>query len=145
MKDDDKRFEAPYMTLAEIKRRWPNGELMNDMIEKADIEIIGHYGELVCPWFRLRKFLNGLCAGYASTANIGYIIKRMSQLLDLFEDDGKSFLETIRNTPVRLYTWGMAGDSVMETICVGHFMEDRFIFGADLMKTGLMKEDFSND
>ena len=23
MKDDNKRFEAPYMTLAEIKRRWP--------------------------------------------------------------------------------------------------------------------------
>lgn len=141
MKGDDKRFEAPYMTLAEIKRRWPNGELTNDMIEKADIEIIGHFGELVFPWFKTRKFPNGLCAGYASTANIGYIIRRISQLLGLFEDDQKSFLDTIRNTPVRLYSWGMAGDSVMETICVGHFMEDRFIYGADLMRTGLMKEE----
>lgn len=141
MKGDDKRFEAPYMTLAEIRRRWPNGELTNDMIVEADIEIVGHFGELVCPWFRTRKFPNGLCAGYASTANIGFIIRRTCQLLDLFEDDQKSFLTKIRNTPVRLYSWGMAGDSVMETICLGHFMEDRFVFGADLMKTGLMKEE----
>ena len=137
MKGDDKLFEAPFLTLDEIARRWPNGKLANDMIVEADIEIIGHFGELVCPFFKLRNFAYGLCAGYASTANFGFIIRRVSQLLDLFEDDRKSFLRTVRNTPVRLYSWGHAGDSVMETVCLGNFLDDRFLYGLDLMRTGL--------
>lgn len=137
MKDDDKLYEAPFLTLDEITRRWPKGELKNDMIRDARIEIIGHFGELVGIELFLEDKLNPLCAGYASTANVGFIIRRVSQLLALFDDDPRDFMTEIQNAPVRIYDWGRGGDSVMEKCCIGHFMKDRFIYGADLMKTGL--------
>lgn len=139
MKGDDKLFEAPFLTLAEMELRWPDGRLNNDMITSFNIDITGHFGEIVSPYFQFAGTCQGICAGYASTPNVGFIIRRVAQLLDLFEDDTRDFGRAVKNCPVRLYSWGHGGDSVMDTVCIGHFMKDKFLYGHDLMRTGLPK------
>ena len=139
MKGDNKRFFAPDMTLAEIRRRFPRGELLNDMVSNFSVDIVGHGGYLVCPRFDLKRE-QPLCMGYASTSNIGFIVQRVATLLGLFEDDGRDFGKAIANCPLRIYDWGGGGDIRMKTVCIGHFMENRFIYGWDLMLTGLPLE-----
>ena len=97
------------------------------------------FGELVCPGFDLVAGQT-LCDVYASTFNIGFIIKRMAQLLGLYEDDPRDFGEAIAWQPVRIYSWGVCGGNYMDSICIGHFMDDRWLWGRDLMRTGLPKK-----
>ena len=139
MKGDENLFFAPFLSLGEIQRRWPNGELENECIKRFVVDITGHGGCIVSPYFDLVKHQPFGC-GYASTANVGYIIQRVAELLGLFEDDTRDFGKAIANCPLRIYSWGLPGDSVMKTICIGHFMENRFVYGWDLMLTGLPRE-----
>ena len=136
MSGDEKLFFAPFLSLDDVQSRWPNGKLRNDCIESFRMDITGHFGCIVSPRFNLVEQQPFGC-GYASTANVGFIIKRVAELFDLFEDDTRDFYKAITRCPLRIYSWGHAGDSVMETICIGHFMKDRFIYGYDLMLTGL--------
>ena len=139
MKGEKNLYTAPFLTLAEIRGRWPDGELANDMVKGFHVSIVGHFGELVCPGFDLVAGQT-LCDGYASTFNIGFIIKRMAQLLGLYEDDPRDFGEAIARQPVRIYSWGVCGGNYMDSICIGHFMDDRWLWGRDLMRTGLPKK-----
>lgn len=139
MRGDEKLFFAPDMTLAEIRRRWPDGKLENDCVRRFAVEITGHYGFIVSPYIEFAKE-QPIGLGYVTTGNVGFIIQRVAKLLDLFEDDTRDFGKAIENCPLRIYSWGHAGDNHMKTICIGHFMKDRFIHGFDLILTGLPLE-----
>lgn len=131
------RVTPQFMTLAKIQSIWPGGRLENDMIKKATIAITGHGGFIVSPVFHLAKN-HPIGLGYRTTGNIGFIIQCMGHLLGLFEDDTRDFGRAIENCPVRIYSW--AGEKYLETLCIGHFMEDRFVFGGDLIRAEMERK-----
>lgn len=134
------RFTKPFLTLSEIQKKWPGGELSNDMITSFSVEITGHGGEIVSPAFHFAR-AQDFGWGCVTTANIGFIIWLAAQLFDLFEDDSRDFGKAIKNCPIRLYSWGGAGDIYMKTVCIGHFMKDRFVYGEDLLRFGIATVD----
>ena len=140
MKGDDKLYFAPFLTEEQMRARWPEGKMSNDMITSFSVMTTGHFGETVSPYFRFNLAQNfGL--GYATTANIGFVVQRMAELLELFDDDTRDFCDDIKRTPVRIYHWGHAGDNLAKTFCIGHFMNNSFIYAQDLIWTGIPLED----
>ena len=108
-------------------------QINNEMIGGADISVIGHFGNVVSltVW-------TGCCClihDYNNTENLGYIIKALTELFDLTDEDGLIFFKAIKNLPVRIVSdgWGT------KVIGFGHFMKDRFVYTEDLMKSCLEK------
>ena len=115
-----------------------NGDsICNAILEYLDIQLTAHFGNCVS--------ITGVCkcedggtvcpfALYNSTANIGFILKKIFELLELSEEDGKR-ISQIKNIPCRLIfegssTWGN------RCIGIGSFLRDKFIYNDDLMKEG---------
>lgn len=97
----------------------------NNIITKLDIDIIAHFGNTVslvmdCRYCRPLPLYN-------STANIGYVIRRLVEFLDIEREDGIT-LSQIKNIPIRIVYDGN------KTIAFGHFMDDKFITIEDLME-----------
>ena len=97
----------------------------NNIINKLDIEIIAHFGNCVS------LIMDCYCCRplplYNSTANIGYIIKRLVEFLGIEEEDGLA-LSQIKNVPIRIVY------DNNKTVALGHFMKDKFITIEDLME-----------
>ncbi len=96
----------------------------NDIIEKIDIIIEGHFGN--CPSLDMLFKNNNRICGYVNY-NIGHILSFLIDFFDRTDDNGVSF-KTLEGTPVRL----IFDDS--KVIAIGHFMKDRFVLITDLMK-----------
>lgn len=103
----------------------------NNIIERVDVNCIGHFDNLVTLQIVCKNVW--AMSGYNNTANIGFIIKKLVELLDLTQEDGIR-LSDIKNIPCRIVyedpncSWGA------KCVGIGHFMEDRFVLVDDLAK-----------
>lgn len=103
----------------------------NNIIERVDVNCVGHFDNLVTLQIACKNVW--AMSGYNNTANIGFIIKKLVELLDLTQEDGIR-LSDIKNIPCRIVyedpncSWGA------KCVGIGHFMEDRFVLVDDFAK-----------
>lgn len=104
----------------------------NNIIERFDIDIIAHFGNLTCF-----EIMCSNCIPYGTynnTANIGYIIRTAIELFDLSNEEGVR-LSKIHDVPCRLVYEGNRTSHLGErAIGIGHWMKDKFILFDDLTK-----------
>ena len=105
--------------------------IKNNIIKEFDINIIGHFGNCVCLEICCRNVHP--MSGYNNTSNIGYILKSLIKLLDIEKEDGLRF-SNIKNIPCRIVWKGN------QSIGIGSFMEDKFVYIEDLGKLGIKAE-----
>jgi hypothetical protein len=114
-------------TLNFIHFKHPTATVENNMIRGLDIEISEHFGDIISPVLSLKGWR--LLHGHDNTHNVGFIIRALCQLFDRCPKDGGSVLELLRDVPCRIVRLND------EVIAIGNFVDDRFIFIDDLMKT----------
>ena len=102
-------------------------QIDNDMVRGADINVIGHFGNVVS----LRIWTDNCCIidDYNNTKNLGLIIHAVTELLDLTTEYGYSF-NKIKDVPIRIISDGWGS----KVLGFGHFMKDRFVYTEDLLK-----------
>lgn len=112
----------PFLTLQEVEAL--GYKVRNEMIEKIDVNLIGHFGNIVT----LEMMTNHgfLFNSYNLTRHIGIVLQCLYAVLDLESEDGKRLSE-IENIPCRVVTDGNG-----QKIGIGHFIEDKFILECDL-------------
>ena len=106
----------------------------NNIIERVDVNCIGHFGNLVTLQIVCKNVW--AMSGYNNTANIGFIIKRLVELLDLTQEDGVR-LSQIKDVPIRIVYSDSNCSFGSKCVGIGHFMKDRFVLIEDLAKCGL--------
>lgn len=130
-------------TEAEVRAKWPEGRMRNDRVKSARLGYNVMAGGIVDLVVVPEKYPGCFCGGRVSTANVGFILRVLVQLLGVDADrpdklrDDFDVLQQLERTPFRVWSWGHAGCKVMETTCIGHFLEDRFVYGEDLMFAGM--------
>lgn len=112
-------------SLNSIHFKHPTATVENNMVRGVDLEILGHFGDVITPVLLLKGWR--LLHGYNSTHNVGHIIRALCELFDRCPEDGGSVLELLRDVPCRI---ALLDDKV---IAIGHFMDDRFILIDDLL------------
>lgn len=103
----------------------------NNLIKYIDVNVIAHFGNCTC----LEIMCENVCpmSTYLNTKNLGLVIKRFVELMDLEREDGIRISE-IKNIPCRLIfdeqdcSWGS------KCIGFGHFMRDKFVLTEDFAK-----------
>ncbi|MDD4817330.1 MAG: DUF5131 family protein [Victivallaceae bacterium] len=91
-------MDYPYITLSEAKKR--NYEVNNALIAEIDLNLIGHFGNIVTLEIRLsdgRVVFNSCNA----TARIGVLLQCLCDLLELSDEEGRR-LSSVRNIPCRI-------------------------------------------
>ena len=120
--DNKITLESIIKTEAEIRAM--GCVIMNNVIEKVDVNTIAHFGNVTC----LEIICKDICpmSTYNNTGNLGFLIRALIELLDLSEEDGLR-LSKIKNIPCRLVfndakcSWGST------CIGIGNFMNDKFV------------------
>ena len=104
--------------------------ISNDIIENIDVNIIGHFGNVVS--LELFCKTRRLLSGYNNTRNIGQMAKFLIEFLEIDEEEGIRLSE-IKNVPIRIVT-----EVNNYGICIGfgHYMENKFILTEDFVKIG---------
>ena len=102
-------------------------QINNDIIRDVDINIIGHFGNLVS--FDVFCDNCAIIHGYNNTKNIGWIIKAFVELFDIEKEDGL-LLTRIQDIPCRVISDGY----FTKILGFGHFMKDKFVYTEDFMK-----------
>lgn len=121
------------LTLKDIKAK--DYGIENNLIS-FNIKIIGHFDNMVSLMIIGKNILPYY--NYNNTANLGFILQYLVNLLDIGKEDG-IYLSEIRDIPVRLIfdssdcSWGS------KCIGIGHFMEDKFILFDELSKITMEK------
>ena len=113
-----------FKTLEEIQKELPNTIVKNDMIKSMDINIIGHFGNL--PALEVRCLNSYPFHGYNNLSNLGYLIRKITELLGITKEDGIN-LSKINSIPCRI----LFDDS--KVIGIGNFMKNKFILIEDLI------------
>ena len=111
-----------FLTEAEIKKEFPDAKVKNAFIQRLDLKVIGHFGNLVTidmPISMGCSIANPL-AGYNSTISCGVYIKILFELLGISEEDGVRISE-IKDIPCRVI------EIDYQIAAIGNFMEDKFI------------------
>ena len=121
-------MKYPYLTLSECQKL--GYDVQNQLIESIDLELIGHFGNIVTV-----SVIWGSGAGcgttgrvfygYNATLSCGRVLQCLFDLLDLSEENGKR-LTDCRNIPARIVFKNG------NPIGVGHFIKDKFVVGEDL-------------
>lgn len=117
-------MDYPYITLSEAQKL--NYVVQNALIAEIDLNLIGHFGDIVTLEIRLsdgRVFFNR----YNATARIGVVLQCLYDLLELSDEDGRR-LSNVRNIPCRILC---SPDGV---IGIGHFIDDRFVCEDDFFQ-----------
>ena len=104
--------------------------IQNNIIENVDVNTIAHFGNVTC----LEIYCTDICpmCTYNNTANLGFLIRALIELLGISEEDGLR-LSKIKNIPCRLVfndkncSWGS------KCIGIGHFMKDKFVLLDDFV------------
>ena len=124
-------MKVNYFTRLEVCEKFKEMEVKNALIEKIDLNVIGHFGNVVTldvpiniddclysnPFFSI-----------SSTLNCGVLIQALFNVLDLNEDDGIS-ISSLKKIPCRVIV------SDNKTVAIGNFMKNKFIVFEDLLKT----------
>ena len=101
----------------------------NNIIEKIDINIIAHFGNIPC--------LTIICAdiipygNYNDIARLGFLLKGLVELLEVEREDGV-FLSDLEDIPCRLVFEGNWKNHWGEkAVGIGHYRKDKFILFED--------------
>lgn len=121
--EDVNRAEDKYIRFKEIIAK---GYCVENNIVSFDVEVIGHFGNAVSLIIAAKNIIP--YSAYNNTANIGYILKYLVELLGIEEEDGLR-LSQIKNIPVRLIFDCKDSTSTFGAKCIGigNFMEDKFV------------------
>lgn len=114
----------PYICLNEVEGR--KLFVRNSMINKIDISLIGHFGNVVT--IEVKTCHGNLFKEYSATRCLGKVLQVLYDLLDLTEEDGRS-LSSVYGIPCRIVC-----DVRARAVGLGHFMKDKFILDKDLFK-----------
>lgn len=99
----------------------------NNIIEKIDVNIVGHFGNITT----LEVFLKDCClfSQYNLGGSFPFVVKSIVEILNLTDDNGVR-LSKIKNIPVRLV---IKGRGLGEAVGIGNFMNDEFILVKDVI------------
>lgn len=79
--------------------------------------------------------------GYANTANIGFMILALADLLGVNKDGHcMDILDSFKGTPCRIASNALPGDRIAEQTWIGHFMKDEFALAHSIILEGLKNE-----
>lgn len=114
------------------------GYSVENNLVSLDIQIIGHFGNSVSLVIAAKNIIP--YSAYNNTANVGYILKYLVELLGIEEEDGLR-LSQIKNIPVRLIFDCKDSTSTFGAKCIGigNFMEDKFVMFDVLAKMDKQK------
>lgn len=105
---------------------------INEAISKVDIDIIAHFGNVVCLEIYCKDIVPYSCRN--NTKSIGVLIKNLVEFLELSEENGIRLSE-IKNIPIRLVFEGKSESHYGErAIGIGHYKKDKFILFDDFSK-----------
>jgi len=113
----------------DLKKRFAKITIKNAYIKHLDIEVIGHYGNIVTldapVLFDGNKFSNPL--GLINfTRGCGNVIRTLFYLLDIGREDGCK-LSDLKDIPCRIVMLNC------EIVGIGHLISDRFLLKKDLI------------
>ena len=104
--------------------------ILNGIVSCADIEIIGHYGNVVSLKLGL-DMSNGMrgffMPYYNHTKHIGFIVKALDETLLEPHDDNVAF-SALEDTPCRVIEVGN------KIVGIGNFMKDRWLLEDEVTK-----------
>lgn len=109
--------------------------IVNNIVS-LDVSVVGHFCNSVSLIITAHDVVP--YSGYHNTANIGFIIQYLVELLDISREDG-IYLSEMKNIPVRLIfdspdcSWGS------RCVGIGNFMKDKFVLFNALAKLGADK------
>lgn len=123
-------MKPTFKTEDEIRNSFGNVKIYNAIIQYIDLEIIGHFGNIVSldmPIQYNQCTMTNPFNGMSSTLNCGVLIRTIFELLDIHEEDGIK-LSNIKQRPCRIII------SENNTIAVGNFMNDKFLIIEDFIE-----------
>lgn len=112
-----------YYTKNEIEQMGHGIE--NNMIERVDINIIAHFGNVPCFTIMCKNIVPyGL---YNDTQRLGFLLKWFVEFFGCDREDGR-MLSDIKNIPCRLVFEGNGETHLGEkAVGIGHYMSDKFV------------------
>lgn len=121
--------EFPFITEVEVIERLGEPEITNGFVQGMDIDVIGHFNNMVTLDMPLVFDVATGVNPFATTnftRDCGLVIRCMFDLLDIFEEDGQR-LSAIKNVPCRVVcnNFAFAG--------IGNFMKNKFLLKDDLI------------
>lgn len=114
----------PYLNMSDVVKCGYG--LQNALIERIDLNLIGHFGNIVTLELRMSNGYD-LFRQYNATASVGILLQCLYDLLDLSEENGRR-LSSVRDIPCRLVSDGKG------IIGVGHFIKDKFVTEEDFFQ-----------
>lgn len=124
-------MKVNYFTELEVCGKFHETEVKNAIIEKIDIDVIGHFGNT--PMLDI-PILVGEClysnpfSSISSTLSCGVFIQTLFNLLEIGDDNGVQ-ISSVKKIPCRVIV------SENKTVAVGNFMKNKFIIFEDLLKS----------
>ena len=120
------------------KKEFPDsiGEIENATIARADVNIIGHFGNCIALDFELNgcNWVGRFMSHRNFTSCIGFVCKAIFETIAEVSDDGISFSE-LKGVPCR----AIVKDS--EIVGIGNFIKDRWLLQSAVQKW--VKEKYS--
>ena len=124
-------MKVNYFTELEVCGKFQSAETKNAIIEKIDIDVIGHFGNSTMLDIPIRI---GEClysnpfSSISSTLSCGVFIQALFNLLEIGDDNGVK-ISSLKKIPCRVIV------SDGNTVAVGNFMKNKFIIFEDLLKS----------
>ena len=111
----------------------------NNIIEKIDINIIAHFGNIPCLTIVCENIVP--YGYYNDIARVGFLLKAIVEFFGIDREDGV-WLSSLKNIPCRLVFEGDGDNHFGEkAVGIGHYMKDKFILFEDFAKLAKESED----
>ena len=124
-------MKVNYFTQLEVCGKFHETEVKNALIEKIDLNVVGHFGNAVVLDITIKTddcLYSNPFFSISSTLNCGILIQALFNTLELNEDNGIS-ISSLKEIPCRVIV------SDNKTVAIGNFMKNKFIVFEDLLKT----------
>ena len=111
----------------------------NNIIEKIDINIIAHFGNIPCLTIVCENIVP--YGYYNDIARVGFLLKAIVEFFGVAREDG-IWLSSLKNIPCRLIFEGDGDNHFGEkAVGIGHYVKDKFILFEDFGKLAKESED----
>ncbi len=118
----------------------PQGfEVRNDMIDDVRLEL--YRGFALSLGIEYKSGQQGVFYGHHNTANIGYMLTTLARLFGIDNAEQVELIKAFKGIPIRVAFKEDWGGIVTSCTYLGHFMEDKWCYCADLVKFGIPKEE----
>lgn len=95
----------------------------NNIIEKIDINIIAHFGNIPCLTIVCENIVP--YGSYNDIARVGFLLKALVEFFGVAREDGV-WLSSLKNIPCRLVFDGDGDNHFGEkAVGIGHYMKDK--------------------